>query len=113
MVTVEMGAVPGFVGVTFTAGADRVELVLTPEDARARGGGLGGSVGDVFADAVAMADHEDARQAARAHREAGLEPEHVMVGRSDGWPSSEYELERTLRRAEDMHRELVAYRARH
>src|SRR5260370_1453190 len=34
MVTVEIGAVPGFVGITFTAGDDRVELVLTPDEAR-------------------------------------------------------------------------------
>jgi hypothetical protein len=35
MVTVEIGAVPGFVGIAFTADDDdRVELVLTPDEAR-------------------------------------------------------------------------------
>ena len=34
MVTVEVAAVPGFVGITFTADDDRVELVLTADQAR-------------------------------------------------------------------------------
>lgn len=34
MVTVEVSAVPGFVGTTFTAGDDCIELVLTPDEAR-------------------------------------------------------------------------------
>jgi hypothetical protein len=34
VVTLEVSAVPGFVGLTFTAGDDRVELVLTPDEAR-------------------------------------------------------------------------------
>lgn len=34
MVTVEVAAIPGFVGLTFTAGDDRVELVLTADEAR-------------------------------------------------------------------------------
>jgi hypothetical protein len=34
MVTVEVAAVPGFVGLTFTAGDDRVELALTADEAR-------------------------------------------------------------------------------
>jgi hypothetical protein len=77
--------------------------------ALATGEDIGRSLDDILADAIAAADHEDARQAARAHREAGLEPEHVEVGRSDGWP---YDLDRQLRQAEDNHRELVALRAR-
>jgi len=34
MVTVEVAAVPGFVGIVFTTGDDRVELILTPDEAR-------------------------------------------------------------------------------
>jgi hypothetical protein len=34
VVTVEVAAVPGFVGITFTADDDRVELVLTADQAR-------------------------------------------------------------------------------
>jgi hypothetical protein len=34
MVTVEVAAVPGLVGITFTAGDDRVELVLTADECR-------------------------------------------------------------------------------
>ena len=34
MVTVEVAAVPGFVGITFAAGDGRVELVLTADQAR-------------------------------------------------------------------------------
>jgi len=34
MVEVEVGAVPGFVGITFTTDDDRVELVLTADQAR-------------------------------------------------------------------------------
>lgn len=34
MVTVEVAAVPGFVGLTFTTNDDRVELVLTSDEAR-------------------------------------------------------------------------------
>jgi hypothetical protein len=34
MVTVEVAAVPGFVGLTFTAGDYRIELVLTADQAR-------------------------------------------------------------------------------
>jgi hypothetical protein len=77
----------------------------------ARGEGLGRSLQDVLGDATAAADHEDARQAARARREAGVEPDHVMVGRS-AWPESEYELGRLLREADELHRELVHAQAR-
>jgi hypothetical protein len=83
-----------------------------PALAIARGEGLGRSLQDVLGDATAAADHEDARQAARAHREAGLEPAHVEVGRSDGWPSSSYELDRQLRQADELHHDRIAYRAR-
>ena len=34
MVTVEIASAAGFVGITFTADDDRVELVLTPDEAR-------------------------------------------------------------------------------
>jgi hypothetical protein len=76
--------------------------------ALASGEEIGRSLEDVFADAIAAADHEDARQGARAKREAGIEPEHVEVGRSDGWP---YELDRQLAQAEENHRELVRWKA--
>jgi hypothetical protein len=79
--------------------------------ALATGEGIGRSMADVFADAIAAADHEDARQAAQARREAGLEPEHVVVGRS-AWPESEYVLDRQVSQLEDNHRELVRWKAR-
>lgn len=78
----------------------------------ATGQGLGRGLDDIFSDAIAAADHEDARQAARAHREAGIEPEHIMVGRSDGWPSSAYEAGRMVRQAGQLHRDLVMTQAR-
>ncbi len=84
----------------------------------ASGRGLGRTVEQTLADAIAAADHQDAREAARAKREAGIELAHVEVGhaeagRSDGWPSSSYELERMIREAEGLHRDLVAVRARY
>jgi hypothetical protein len=79
--------------------------------ALATGEGIGRSMADVFADAVAAADHEDARQGAKAKREAGIEPDHVMVGRSDGWPESAYQADRQIRRADELHRDLVRYKA--
>jgi hypothetical protein len=88
----------------------------------ASGRGLGRTVEETLADAVAAADHQDAREGARAKREAGAELAHVEVGhvevgrsagRPDGWPSSSYELERMIREAQGLHRDLVAVRARY
>ena len=98
----------GAVGAYMAGAAMRGEVVSAADVAS---GNIGRSMADVFGDAIAAADHEDARQAAKAHREAGREPEHVMV-RSDGWPESSYELDRQLRRAGDLHRDRVMFEAR-
>jgi hypothetical protein len=73
------------------------------------------TVQDVFRDAMAAADREDARTAAREQREAQggahVEFGEPVIGRS-WWPQSEYELERELELASDLHRDLVLFRAR-
>lgn len=83
--------------------------------AMATGEGLGRTVGDVLADARAMAERADARAAAKDRKE----PREVVWGdpvihgaRRSAWPSSEYELDRTLRLADELHRDMVAYQAR-
>ncbi len=81
--------------------------------ALARGEIGGRTAAEVLADAQGAADREDARQAARDRREEvcfiDREPT-IHTSRSDGW---EYEFARQLRQAEDLHRALVTYRARH
>ena len=82
----------------------------------ATGEGIGRSLGDVFAEARAAADREDGRAEALRRRldESGeliyAEPR-IHASRS-GWPESERELDRMLRRADELHRDLVAVRAR-
>jgi hypothetical protein len=78
----------------------------------ATGQDIGRSMPDIFADALAAGDREDARAAAIERRLAGS-GEFIGVSRSDGWPESPYEADRMLRRADDLHRDLVAVRARH
>jgi hypothetical protein len=75
----------------------------------------GRTMADVFRDAREAGDREDARAAVRARKEAQGEVPVLVgegsIGRS-GWPGSEYELNSQLERASDLHRDLVAYRAR-
>jgi hypothetical protein len=75
----------------------------------------GRTVQDVFASALEAAEHEDARVAAREHRErqgeAHVEFGEPSIGRS-GWPASEYELDRQLERASGLHRDFVAFKAK-
>jgi hypothetical protein len=75
----------------------------------------GRTLQEVFAGALEASNREDARAAVREARERqGDVPLFVgegSIGRS-GWPASEYELDRQLRRASDLHRDLVAYQAR-
>jgi hypothetical protein len=75
----------------------------------------GRTVADVFASALEAAEHEDARAAARERRERQGEVPVLVgepsIGRS-GWPASEYEFDRQLQRASDLHRDFVAYMAR-
>jgi hypothetical protein len=98
------------------AAGERGEVVSAL--AIARGEVAGRTVGDVFADALAAADREDARSASRQRREDGdvvfidSEPRIHGVSRS-AWPASEWELDRTLRQASELHRDLVAVRARY
>jgi hypothetical protein len=83
--------------------------------ALATGQALGRTAADVLAGAEAAADREDARQAARDRREdvCWIDSEPVVAGASrSAWPGSEYEVDRDLQRASDLHRELVAYQAR-
>jgi hypothetical protein len=96
---------------------DRGEVVSAM--AIARGEGLGRSIGDVLGQAAAEADRQDAVQAARERRESGDweyigagEPVLPRVSRSDGWPSSEYELSRMVRQAQDDRTWMAAYQMR-
>lgn len=79
-------------------------------------GNVGGrTVADVFADAAAAAAREDARQASRDRREdvVFIDREPVLHGtRRSAWPESEYELDRLLSRADDLHSDLMAVRTR-
>jgi hypothetical protein len=78
--------------------------------------GVGGrSLADVLGDAQAAADREDARQAARDRREDVyyIDQEPVIQGASrSAGPGSEYELDRQLNQASDLHRDLIAIQAR-
>ncbi len=83
--------------------------------ALASGEVTGRDLGDVFADATAAADREDARQRARDRRESGEvvfidEPVIRDAGRSE--PLWTYEMDRELRRAHDLHGDLVQVMAR-
>lgn len=86
--------------------------------ALATGADMGRTVGDVFADALAAAEREDGRAAARQRHEDGdtafIGGEPVIHGasRSDGWPESPWELDRMLRDAGQLHSDLVAHVAR-
>jgi hypothetical protein len=75
----------------------------------------GRTVADVFRGALEAGEREDARAAVRDRRAAQGEVPlmfgEASIGRS-GWPQSEYELDRQLRRASDLHRDLVAFMAR-
>lgn len=81
-------------------------------------GQAGRTLADILQGAENAADHEAGRQAAQERKSRtdwdyldAREP--VLAGRSSAWPSSEYELDRTISRAEDLHRDLVMYAARH
>ena len=82
----------------------------------ATGQGLGRTTADILADAQGAADREDARQASRDQREdvhyIGANEPTLHASRSDGWPGSSYEAARLLRRARDLHADLVAVRAK-
>jgi hypothetical protein len=81
----------------------------------ARGEVGGRDVLAILADATAAADREDARQRARDRREdvVFLDSEPVIHGASrSAWPESEWELDRQLRRAADLHTDLVQTRTR-
>jgi hypothetical protein len=79
--------------------------------ALASGEVAGRSLAEVFADALDASAHEDARTAARERRESGevvFIDEPVIHGASrSAWPESERELDRMLRRAADLHTDLV------
>lgn len=83
--------------------------------ALATGQVAGRSLGDVFADARSAADREDGRAAAAERRSREdvvyLDSEPRIAGRS-AWPASEFEASRMISQAEELHRDLVAYRAR-
>ena len=85
--------------------------------ALATGQGIGRSIQDVFGDALAASEREDGRAAARQRHEDGdvvyidREPQIQGASRS-AWPESEYELNRMLRQADELHRDRVAYVAR-
>jgi hypothetical protein len=83
--------------------------------ALATGEGIGRSLQDVLGDAIAAGDREDARSAARDRRQEWLGAGEPSIGRSrdDGWPESSYEADRQIRQADQLHRDLVVYRARH
>jgi pyruvate/2-oxoglutarate dehydrogenase complex dihydrolipoamide acyltransferase (E2) component len=84
--------------------------------ALATGQVAGRSIEDVFASAIAGADQTDARVKAQEKPDNVClidAPEPVIHGaRRSGWPSSEYEADRMLRRAADLHTDLMAYRTR-
>jgi hypothetical protein len=71
---------------------------------------------DIFGAAVAAADREDARSAARESREDKhfVDSDVVLHGasRSDGWPGSSYELSRMIDQAQDLRRWMTMYEAR-
>lgn len=79
--------------------------------ALAQGRDIGRSLGDVLADARAAAENEDARADARDRRQEWMGAAEPSIGRSS-WPSSEYELDRQIQRASDLHRDLVMFMAR-
>ena len=83
----------------------------------ARGEVAGRSLGEIFGDARDAADREDARASARQRREDGDDVyfgEPVIHGAArSAWPSSDYELDRLMRHADELHRDLVAVRARY
>jgi hypothetical protein len=83
--------------------------------ALATGQAGGRSLADIFAGVEAAADREDARLgAAERHQRDdwgyldGREPQ--LAARSS-WPGSEFEASRMIERAEDLHRDLIAYQA--
>ncbi len=100
-----------------TAAEARGEVVSAVQ--LATGEGIGRTTADIFGDAIAAADREDARTAARQRHEDGevvfIDREPVLHGasRSDGWPSSSYEADSMLRRARGLHSDLVRTMARH
>ena len=75
----------------------------------ATGQGTGRTLDEIFGDAIAHADREDARAAAREHRD----DREVLVGRSDGWPGSEFELDRMIARWEEGRDWILRYAVRH
>lgn len=89
-----------------SAAESRGEYVSAVALATGQGGGR--TLADIFAGAEAAADQQDARAGAA---ERNGRDDWGYVGRSN-WPGSQFELERELGRAEDLHRDFVAYRAR-
>jgi hypothetical protein len=85
--------------------------------ALATGQGIGRSIQDVFADARLAGEREDGRAAARQRHEDGevcyIDREPTIQGASrSAWPESEYEFDRQLRQAGELHRDLVMTQAR-
>jgi hypothetical protein len=81
----------------------------------ATGQDIGRSMSDIFTDARAAGDREDARAAALERRLGGGEDvlwQEYETSRSD-WPSSEYLAARMIAQADELHRARVAYMARH
>jgi hypothetical protein len=102
------------VGAYRAAAEQRGEVVSALQ--LAAGQGIGRSVEDVFADAVAAAEREDARAAARQRHEDGgavlIDAEPRIRASRSAWPESEYELDRMLREASELHRSLVMTQSR-
>ena len=69
-------------------------------------------VTDVLTDAREAAEDADARSAARDRREELLGFDEGRIGRSDGWPSTAYAADTMIGRAQQLHSDLLAYRAR-
>jgi hypothetical protein len=83
--------------------------------ALAAGEGIGRSIEAVLGDAMAAADREDARQRSRDRREdvCFIDAEPVIAGASrSAWPESEWELNRMLRQADELHHDLVMTQTR-
>jgi len=83
----------------------------------AAGDGISRSIEDVFADARLASEREDGRAAARQRHQDGdvvfIDHEPRIQGASrSAWPESEYELDRMLRQADELHRDRIAYEAR-
>jgi hypothetical protein len=82
--------------------------------ALASGEVAGRTVADVFADARAAGDRDDARAAARDRRDELVYVDEPVIHAGRSAPLvAEYALDRQLRRADELHRDLVALRARY